>query len=333
MNNNEKINILVVDDRPENLVVMEGILEEPTLNIIKANSGAEALGCLLDLDIAIVLLDVQMPEMDGFETAELMKKSELTKDIPIIFVTAINYEKKSIVRGYDVGAVDYLFKPIDPIILKSKVNVFVNLYRQSVTIRKQALMLEEKITELIELKETNWMLENLSLMDELTGIPNRRNFNQYLNIQWANCAFAKSHLSLIMIDIDNFKAYNDNYGHLMGDECLVLVAKTIMETSQRPLDLAFRYGGEEFTVLLPNTDLDGSLLIAEKIRKNIEGLEINHEHSKIAKVVTVSLGVATILPDYLFLFHKFIENADECLYKAKSDGRNKIIGEIFNFIK
>lgn len=328
MNEDKKISILVVDDRPENLVVMEGILESPKFNIVKANSGAEALGLMLDYDFALVLLDVQMPEMDGFETAEFMKKSEKTKDIPIIFVTAINYDKSSIARGYDVGAVDYLFKPIDPIILKSKVDVFVNLHIQKETIKKQANMLEEKVQELIELKEANWKLENLSLVDELTGMPNRRNFNQYINIQWANCAFSKSYLSMIMIDIDNFKAYNDNYGHIKGDECIKSVAKCIMESLGRPLDLAFRYGGEEFVVLLPNTDLDGSKIIAERIRKNIENIKIEHNYSETSNFVTISLGISTILPDYKFHFHKFVESADNALYKSKNNGKNRVESEL-----
>lgn len=324
MEKEKKISILVVDDRPENLVVMEGILESPRFNIIKANSGAEALGFMLDHEFALVLLDVQMPDMDGFETAEFMKKSEKTRYIPIIFVTAINYDKKSISKGYDVGAVDYLFKPIDPIILKSKVDVFVNLYEQKETIKKQTHLLEEKIQELLELKEANWKLENLSLIDDLTGMPNRRNFNQYINIQWGNCAFSKTPLSVLMIDIDNFKEYNDNYGHLVGDQCLVEVAKCIMESLARPLDLGFRYGGEEFVVLLPNTDTVGAKLIGERIRRNIEDLKIEHSFSKTASVVTVSIGVSTTIPDYKFNFHEFVEMADKYLYKAKSEGKNRV---------
>lgn len=324
MNSDNKINILVVDDRPENLVVMEGILENQKLNIFKADSGAMALGLMLDYEFAIVLLDVQMPDMDGFETAAFMKKSERTRHIPIVFVTAINYDKISISRGYDVGAVDYLFKPIDPIILKSKVDVFVSLYEQKEIIKKQANALEEKINELIELKESNWKLENLSLIDELTSMPNRRNFNQYVNIQWGNCAFSKSPLSIIMIDIDNFKMYNDNYGHQAGDACLIKVAKTIMESLSRPLDMGFRYGGEEFVVVLPNTDLTGARIIADKIRLNILGMEIEHLYTSTGNCVTVSLGISSIIPDYKFRFHDFVEIADKCLYKAKSEGRNKV---------
>jgi len=329
MSEEKKINILVVDDRPENLVVMEGILESPSLNIIKANSGAEALGLMLEHEFAIVLLDVQMPEMDGFETAEFMKKSEKTKIIPIIFVTAINYDKKSISKGYDAGAVDYLFKPIDPIILKSKVDVFVNLYQQKETIKEQTRLLEEKVQELLDLKEENWKLENLSLVDELSGMPNRRNFNQYMNIQWGNCAFSKNYLSIIMIDIDNFKAYNDNYGHVKGDECIVKVAACIMESLERPLDMAFRYGGEEFVAVIPNTDVKGAKIIAERIRKNIQSLNIIHSFSETEKVVTVSLGVSTILPEYKFLLHELVEKSDVALYKAKSMGKNSVEINIF----
>lgn len=316
------ISILVVDDRPENLVVMQGILESRYYIIDTADSGAQALGMMLRQDYALVLLDVQMPDMDGFETAEYMKKSEKTRHIPIIFVTAISYDKLSISKGYDVGAVDYLFKPVDPVILKSKVDVFVSLYRQKEIIRRQAALLEEKVQELLELKEANWKLENLSLVDALTEMPNRRNFNQYINIQWGNCAFSKNNLSVIMLDIDHFKAYNDHYGHLKGDECIIKIGHCIMNSLSRPLDLAFRYGGEEFVVLLPNTDVDGAKFIGEKIRANVEAMQIQHEFSDAAPVVTVSVGVSTTTPDYKFHFHHFIESADKAMYLAKNQGRN-----------
>lgn len=320
----EEINILVVDDRPENLVVMDGILESRNYSVIKANSGSEALGLMLEKEFAVVLLDVQMPEMDGFETAEFMKKSDRTRNIPIIFVTAINYDNKSISRGYDVGAVDYLFKPIDSMILRGKVDVFVNLNLQKAIIKQQAEMIEEKMQELLDLKEANWQLENLALIDELTGMPNRRNFNQYMNVQWGNCAFLKSPLSIVMIDIDNFKNYNDYYGHVRGDECLKEVSRGIMESLSRPLDMAFRFGGEEFTAVLPNTDLSGAEYTAEKIRHNIQNMKIEHKFSPIADVVTISLGVSTLIPQYKFLFHDFIESADKALYKAKSTGKNRV---------
>ena len=142
MNDIEKSNILLVDDRPENLVALEGILESPDLNIVKASSGNEALGLVLDHDFALVLLDVQMPDMDGFEAAEVMRSREKTRHIPIIFVTAISKDQKHIFKGYETGAVDYLFKPLDPFILKSKVNVFLELNKQKESLEKTSRELQ-----------------------------------------------------------------------------------------------------------------------------------------------------------------------------------------------
>lgn len=144
MTGENKINILIVDDRPENLLSMESLIESPELNIVRASSGNESLGLMLDYEFAIVLLDVQMPGMDGFETAELMRGSEKTKHVPIIFVTALSKDQKYVFRGYESGAVDYLFKPLEPEILKSKVKIFCEIYRQKRIIQNQLTEIEEK---------------------------------------------------------------------------------------------------------------------------------------------------------------------------------------------
>ncbi|OQX96485.1 hypothetical protein B6I21_00935 [candidate division KSB1 bacterium 4572_119] len=168
----EKINILLVDDKPKNLIALEGVLDNPRLNLVKANSGREALSLILDYDFALVLLDVQMPDMDGFETAELMRGIEKTKHIPIIFVTAINKDQKYVFKGYEAGAVDYMFKPVDPEILNSKVNVFIDLFQQKRTIKNQSLELEHKITELngafLELQKKEKLLK--SQAEEMAAI-------------------------------------------------------------------------------------------------------------------------------------------------------------------
>lgn len=317
------INILIVDDRPENLLVLESLLEETDCTIIKATSGNEALSLMLDYNFAVVLLDVQMPEMDGFEVAELMRSNSRTRLTPIIFVTAISKEQKCIFKGYDVGAIDYLFKPIEPIILQSKVRFFVELYNQKKLIEEQKLMLEMKIKELSELREANYKLENLSISDGLTGISNRRNFDQYILISWKNCFRSGKPLSLIMSDIDYFKLYNDKYGHLDGDECLRKVARTMADTVKRPLDLVARYGGEEFVIVLPETDREGAEIIAEQIRKNIESLVIPHEDSKVCSYVTLSLGISTIIPNGCYSIEELINDADKALYLSKSQGRNR----------
>lgn len=330
MKQERNANILIVDDRAENLFVLESILEGMDCNIMKATSGNEALGLMLEHDFALVLMDVQMPEMDGFETAELMRGSERTRYIPIVFVTAISKEQKCIFKGYEIGAVDYLFKPIEPVILKSKVRVFLDIYNQKKMLEEQAELLELKVMELTELKDANSRLEDLTLSDGLTGISNRRNFDQYIRKSWRNSLRANKPLSLIMADIDYFKAFNDHYGHLKGDECLKKVAKTVDFTLKRPMDLAARYGGEEFAIVLPDTDSHGALIVAEDIRQNIEGQLLAHEYSNVAPYVTVSLGVATVVPKQTDSIEQFIEKADMALYDAKQSGRNKVCESEYN---
>ncbi|NRT71822.1 diguanylate cyclase domain-containing protein [Clostridium beijerinckii] len=322
MKQNNNTNILIVDDRQDNLLVLESLLEDMECNIIKATSGNEALGLMLDYEFALVLLDVQMPEMDGFETAEFMRMNSKTRYVPIIFVTAISKEKMCIFKGYEKGAVDYLFKPIEPIILQSKVRVFLELYNQKKLVEEQTKLLELKLKELSDLKEANFKLENLSTLDGLTGISNRRSFDNYIETSLRRCVRSQKPISLIMADIDFFKGYNDNYGHLKGDDCLTKVAKTITSSIKRPLDFAVRYGGEEFAVILPETDIEGAKAIAEVIRKNVEGLKIVHEHSKASQYVTLSLGIATLYTNMEISSNRLIESADKALYRAKSNGRN-----------
>lgn len=317
------INILIVDDRQDNLLVLESLLEDMNCNIIKATSGNEALSLMLDNEFALVLLDVQMPDMDGFETAEFMRMNSKTRYLPIIFVTAISKEQKCIFKGYEIGAVDYLFKPIEPIILQSKVKVFLDLYNQKKLVEEQSKLLELKVKELSELREANFKLESLSTLDGLTGISNRRSFDNYIDMSLKNCARADKPISLIMADIDFFKNYNDNYGHLQGDDCLIKVAKAMASSVKRPLDFVARYGGEEFAVILPETDEEGAKIIAETIRKNVEDLKITHEHSTAAPYVTLSLGIETMLPKADYSANELIENADKALYKAKQNGRNQ----------
>lgn len=325
MTDKNDINILIVDDRQDNLLVLESLLEDMNCNIIKATSGNEALSLMLDHEFALVLLDVQMPDMDGFETAEFMRMNSKTRYLPIIFVTAISKEQKCIFKGYEIGAVDYLFKPIEPIILQSKVKVFLELYNQKRLVEEQSKLLELKVKELSELREVNFKLESLSTLDGLTGISNRRSFDNYIDMSLKNCARSDKPISLIMADIDYFKNYNDNYGHLQGDDCLIKVAKTMASSVKRPLDFVARYGGEEFAVILPETDEEGAKVIAETIRKNIEELKIIHEHSSAAPYVTLSLGIETILPKPDYSVSELIENADKALYKAKQNGRNQFI--------
>lgn len=324
MKNKNDVNILIVDDRTENLLVLESLLENIDCNIIKATSGNEALSLMLYYEFALVLLDVQMPDMDGFETAEYIRMNSKTRYVPIIFVTAISKEQKCIFKGYEIGAVDYLFKPIEPIMLQSKVKVFLELYNQKKMIEEQVRLLEMKVKELSELQEANFKLESLSTLDGLTGIPNRRSFDDYIEMSIKSCTRLNKPISLIMADIDFFKGYNDNYGHLKGDDCLINVAKSISLSVKRPLDFVTRYGGEEFAVILPETDEEGAKIIAEIIRKNVEELEIAHKSSDVSAYVTLSLGITTKSSSIQYSKNELIEHADKALYNSKSNGRNQV---------
>jgi len=224
-----------------------------------------------------------------------------------------------------VGAVDYLFKPIEPVILRSKVRVFIELYNQKKLVQKQSRLLQLRVEELIELRANNYRLENLSICDALTGISNRRHFDQYLEMSFKSNMRSGKSLSLIIADIDYFKRYNDNYGHIKGDECIIKVAKAMEASVKRPTDLVTRYGGEEFAIVLAETDMDGAIIVAEEIKKNINALALTNEYSSAAPYITVSLGVATILPSSNCSIEEFINRADKSLYKAKSSGRNTIV--------
>jgi diguanylate cyclase (GGDEF)-like protein len=320
-----RLSILIVDDRPENLLTLECLLDQPELDIVRAGSGQEALEKTLDNEFALVLLDVQMPGMDGYETAELMRGNQKTMHIPIIFVTAARKEQDHVFKGYHSGAVDYLFKPLEPAMLISKVNVFLELHRQKTELEQKTRELDAKIVELEELQqqleESNEKLRKLSALDGLTGIPNRRSFDERYSTEWKRAVRQQEPLSLILLDIDYFKAYNDHYGHLAGDVCLRQVAKTVQQALFREVDVVCRYGGEEFILILPNTDTPGAVLVAERILEGLDGLNIPHEGVSEHKTISASQGIATRIPQPDEDADQLLEQADQALYAAKEKGR------------
>lgn len=318
--------ILIVDDRPENLLVLESLLDRPDVELVKADSGNEALARILDDDFALVLLDVQMPGMDGYEVAELMRGNKHTRHIPIIFVTAKHKEEAAIFKGYDAGAVDYLFKPLEPVILKGKVGVFLEMHRQKKELEEKTRELDQRLADLQELKKllerTNEQLTHLSRMDGLTGLLNRRSFDEIYQDEWQRCRRDGKPLSILIIDIDYFKAYNDYYGHTLGDDALKMVAQSLAGTVQRHIDKVARYGGEEFVIVLPRTELSGAEVMAQKVCENVRRLGITHQASAGEKRITVSIGVAAVVPAPEFEPLQLVEYADGKLYEAKAAGRN-----------
>ncbi|MDX1301585.1 diguanylate cyclase domain-containing protein [Photobacterium sp.] len=318
--------ILIVDDRPENLLALEGLLEQFNIDLIKANSGEEALAHTLDHEFALILLDVQMPGMDGYEVAELMRGNKKNRHIPIIFVTAASKASAHVFKGYESGAVDYLFKPLVPMVFQSKVGVFIELFQQKEALREKTQEFNRKLVELEELQqqleETNEQLLMLSTTDGLTGLLNRRRFDEVFNAEWKRGVRAQRPLSLIMLDIDHFKAYNDTYGHQVGDDCLREVARTLSSIPLRELDKFARIGGEEFAIILPETDSEGAMQVAKRIRESIDILSKPHSSSPSSNYLTVSVGVSTVIPNLKLSSRKLMELADNALYEAKHSGRN-----------
>ncbi|GAU78938.1 diguanylate cyclase [Fusibacter sp. 3D3] len=319
----DQVKILIVDDLKENHLVMESVLTDPELNIIKAMSGEEALSLCSEHEFAVIFMDVQMPNMDGFEVAEILRSIEKTKHIPIIFVTASSKEQKSIFKGYEVGAVDYLSKPIDPIVLRSKSKIFKELYLQRKIIEKQVVELEEQLNELLKVQQEKDSLESLSMEDGLAHIYNRRGLDKFINMHWHNCLRYGLPFSIMMLDIDEFKSYNDNYGHLMGDEVIKEVARAIQKSIFRPEDIVGRYGGDEFLILMPNVGTKGAEIVAKRILENVMALNIEHAFDSGRRCVTLSVGIASLTPTREMTSQALIDLADQKMYKAKRRGRNQ----------
>ena len=296
----EKRSVLIVDDQPDNIHAL-GKLIKDEYRIMAATSGARALEIAeSDNPPDLILLDVMMPEMDGYEVCRRLKRNEKTNSIPVIFVTAMDSAEDE-ETGFNLGAVDYISKPFKPTIVRARIKNQMNL------------------------KIKTDMLEKMSMQDGLTEIPNRRFFQENLAREWSRCMRNGLPLSLLIMDIDNFKPYNDNYGHGAGDECLRKVANVIKDTLSRPTDQAARYGGEEFVVLLPETHAAGALHVAEELRAAVQGLGITHEHSPTAPVVTISVGTSTHSAESpMKNKEQLLQLADEALYQAKEAGRNRI---------
>ena len=293
--------ILIVDDAPINIQVLNEALQRD-YHTFFATSGRDALRIAAEVVPDLVLLDVMMPEMDGYEVCRAMKANAELRDIPVVFVTAMSQQEDETV-GLELGAVDYITKPFNPVIVRLRV-------------RNQ-----------LELKRQRDMLARLSLLDGLTGIPNRRAFDDYYQREWKRALRCKRELSILLVDIDYFKGYNDAYGHLAGDDCLRRLSVGLSASLSRPADFMARYGGEEFIGVLPETDCCGALVIAEEMRCKVEALGIPHVSSPLSQLVTVSVGVASMVPERGVDAAELISIADKALYRAKSEGRNRVVCE------
>lgn len=320
--------ILIVDDSEDMRESLQVLLATVGYSdVYTAGSAREAFrilgmtsenGAVRKIDV--VLMDVMMPQIDGLAACRQIKSHDRLRDIPIIVVTGRN-EERDLEAAFAAGAIDYIVKPIKLVELLARL-------RSALMLKHELDCRKSRELELLEVtrqpKEANSALEELSTLDGLTGLANRRHFNHSLAQEWHRAQREGAPLSLLMIDVDFFKAFNDHYGHQRGDECLRQIAKILGGIVKRPGDLAARYGGEEFAIILPRTGANGAVSVAETLRRQVENLKIEHSRSPLQKRVTLSLGVATMIAERNASPNSLIECADQALYDAKREGRNQV---------
>lgn len=295
---NRKYTILIVDDQPINIQAIYSILANE-YEVYMATSGEEAIQLSTTMLIDLFLIDINMPVMNGLELCHRLKSNNLTNEALIIFITASdNPDNESLC--WDAGGADFVTKPVNPKTLKKRISYHLMMKKQT------------------------QLLQSLSFVDGLTGVFNRRFFDAQLNTECRNLVRTPAPLSLIMIDVDFFKKYNDNYGHQAGDECLKVIAATLSNSLHRPFDIIARYGGDEFVCLLPDTDDIGALHVAKRCEKAVHLLKLPHAHSTASEYVTLSFGVASALDCKTLTPNQLLALADTQLYEAKKNGRARI---------
>ncbi|MBJ6749259.1 diguanylate cyclase [Geomonas anaerohicana] len=302
--------ILIVDDTTANIEILYQILKGE-FDVLFAKSGADGIRMVREHTPDLVLLDIMMPGMDGYQVCRVLKQDPATAHIPVVFVTAMSNDEDE-TRGLEEGAIDYLTKPIRPAIVVARV-------RNHLELKRRGDLLEKLSTELAW---KNRELEQLARQDGLTGVANRRHFDESLCSEIQRAARNGRNLSLIMCDIDHFKKFNDLYGHFAGDKCLQLVGELLRKSFKRAGEVVARYGGEEFAVILPDTSAELAGHLAERLRLELLAQALPHAHSEFG-MVTMSLGVAGALVTREHNQEWFITAADDALYRSKTAGRNR----------
>lgn len=306
--------VLIVDDSPTIRAALRSLVEKMGHTVIEAEDGSKGLTIYGRDRPDLVLIDVVMPVMDGYEAARQMRQSLPDEWIPIIFLSSKEADQ-DLDRAIEAGGDDYLVKPVSYVVLNAKIRALQRIE----STRSKLLEMSR------DLAAANRELENLSRQDGLTGIANRRYFDSYLLAEVKRASRERQPLSLILADVDHFKAYNDCYGHQAGDDCLRQVALTLKAVGRRPADLAARYGGEEFAIVLPATAMEGAVDVAKSLARAIEGMSILHERSGVSPTISLSQGVASLIPAQDTTPESVIELADQALYQAKQQGRNRYV--------
>jgi len=297
------MNVLVVDDQLSMRLISTAVVQSLGHEVISTGSGHEAIDICKDQKVDLVLMDVEMPSINGFETTKLIREQSKVW-FPIIFVSA-KTDPKFFVEGIKSGGDIYLFKPIVPEVLESMIKAM------------------QRISEIQgELHSTKVRMELLAHQDQLTSLVNRRGFDNAMDLEFKRAEKDHSSLTLIILDVDFFKSFNDNYGHQAGDECLVSVGAVLKKVISRPNDIVARYGGEEFAIILPNTSAQQAESVSERILAGFQELALPHEYSSCAAHITVSGGIAE--QKSFSNIGDMIKAADDLLYLAKESGRNQI---------
>ncbi len=305
--------ILTVDDSKLIRQIVAECVKTMGHDIIFAENGREGVEMVKNNDVDLVLMDIEMPDLNGLEATTLIRQNQGDNWFPIIFLTTHN-DDESFKEGILAGGDAYLPKPLNPVRLQMTIVAMERIY----LLRQKLQSVQNKLLD------ANKALERLSLSDALTGLANRRHFDQTLERHFQLALKNKVPLSLILGDIDHFKKYNDHYGHQQGDDCLYTVANALNQTVIRPLDLACRYGGEEFAIIMPETNLLDAKTVAEDVRQAILSVKLPHAASSTHSIVTMSMGVATLQGQYKSAVD-LIKAADDALYQAKESGRNRVI--------
>lgn len=322
--------ILIIDDVPVTRKILKSFLKDGGYtDVIQAESaehGFKILGLYADKDevrpdIDLILMDIVLQGIDGIEACRLIKNDERSAHIPIVILTAYS-SSEHIETAFKAGAIDFLSKPVNKLELHARVRSILHFKSEVDRLRDREKHLVETT---MQLERANVLLERLSNSDGLTGIPNRRYFDYMFKKLLASATRLAVPISLLMMDIDNFKLYNDTYGHLAGDDCLKLISGAIHDTIKRESDFIARYGGEEFVIVLFGVDNETSEKLAGNIREHVYGLKIPHSSSPVSEWVTVSIGVVCCIPEPSVSPSKMIAWADKALYAAKSHGKNQVV--------
>ena len=305
---------LIIEDNVASATLVCHQLRKIGIEPVLASDGPSGIALFKEHRPDLILLDIVMPGMDGFEVAKRIRQLENDGEwAPIIFLSARTSDE-DLERGIQVGGDDYLMKPVTEVVLTAKVRAMQRIAQM----RQSLVMLTRR------LDEANRQLMRLSAVDGLTGIANRRQFDEFLSREWARSARHQGSLAVLMVDVDYFKQYNDLYGHQAGDDCLRKVAQALADQVKRPTDLAARYGGEEFSVILPETSVEGAVSLAEQMREAVLALALQHGGSE-HEFVSVSIGVACCVPPREGVgVEVLLREADVALYEAKAVGRNRI---------